>query len=810
MTIQLKFAIELHSDYHISAGHGQGAALDSALQRDGDGVPSIRGTSITGLLREGLRALAEETALGQSPTWQQAWETVNEQRWQGSRAAQPGDLLFGAPNQPKSWQISTARPTGLLSPQRSVERQQAAHAVAHVRVDPATRRAEARKLFVREEGDQRLLFHFTATALRNDGDVCEQATLLLAAARMVTALGAHRRRGQGACTIHLTEVVGWPLAAGGAAPTQAELLNDFEAYWLAEKKHRRQTNVAHPPVIQPATGVGLRFWLLLRSDEPLLIARRAAAGNQFEGLDGIPGYTMRGALARRIVNRHALAPAAGAVYETFVRLFYRGGIHCSALSVAYLNEKYGDAITPTIPAPLDLFVSEQHPGRGDLPQSGQQPLSAQQAAAQDFKVEDGNGPLKIDPVKGFLAVRPKAPIVHAQKQGEMHVTIDPKTGRAQDRELFGYVALASGQYFIGEIRCATAGDWQNLAALAELPLPDAEGVSAPFTLRLGKAQRRGYGQVTATLIPVAEETPALWAGLPIEERVTDPTAPLTLTLVSDTIVLDAWGRSYQEFTPAWLQETIGVAVTIEEVTGFSGTKHKLHFARSRLVDTFDNNIGLPRTRDIVLVAGSAVTLRVQEALPLADLQTKLNALEERGVGMRRHEGFGRLVFNHPVYQDAAQAVAVGQLPLPPALQLGDTANATLWGDEGAWKQRWMTTMTEAADLWRKLRALKAGKRNQFGGLVRELAAGTTPNLTAFHTLLARYGDADLLLPQGLPGRQKPNFFRTEGKPILDLLTTLLTTLHEQAGDANDRWLLGCRLLADQLAVSLADQKEKAR
>lgn len=235
MTIQLKFSIELHSDYHISAGHGQGAALDSALQRDGDGVPSIRGTSITGLLREGLRVLAEETALGQSPTWQHAWkqyacDKVKQQRQQGSRAAQPGDLLFGAPNQPKSWQISTARPTGLLSPQRSVDRQRAAHAVAHVRVDPATRRAEARKLFVREEGDQRLLFHFTATALRNDGDVCEQATLLLAAARMVTALGAHRRRGQGDCTIHLTEVVGWPLAAGGAAPTQEELLNEFEAY----------------------------------------------------------------------------------------------------------------------------------------------------------------------------------------------------------------------------------------------------------------------------------------------------------------------------------------------------------------------------------------------------------------------------------------------------------------------------------------------------------------------------------------------------------------------------------------------------
>jgi len=54
MSLKLKFKLQLQSDYHISAGHGLGAGIDSALQRDADGAPVIRGTTLNGLLRDGL------------------------------------------------------------------------------------------------------------------------------------------------------------------------------------------------------------------------------------------------------------------------------------------------------------------------------------------------------------------------------------------------------------------------------------------------------------------------------------------------------------------------------------------------------------------------------------------------------------------------------------------------------------------------------------------------------------------------------------------------------------------------------------
>lgn len=59
MSIRLEFDIEFKSDFHIGAGHGLGLQVDSALLRDPDNVPVIRGTVLTGLLRESLINLFE-------------------------------------------------------------------------------------------------------------------------------------------------------------------------------------------------------------------------------------------------------------------------------------------------------------------------------------------------------------------------------------------------------------------------------------------------------------------------------------------------------------------------------------------------------------------------------------------------------------------------------------------------------------------------------------------------------------------------------------------------------------------------------
>nr|WP_298981589.1 RAMP superfamily CRISPR-associated protein [uncultured Caldilinea sp.] len=59
MSIRLEFEIVFKSDYHVGAGHGLGLQVDSALLRDPDKVPVIRGTVLAGLLRESMENLCQ-------------------------------------------------------------------------------------------------------------------------------------------------------------------------------------------------------------------------------------------------------------------------------------------------------------------------------------------------------------------------------------------------------------------------------------------------------------------------------------------------------------------------------------------------------------------------------------------------------------------------------------------------------------------------------------------------------------------------------------------------------------------------------
>lgn len=58
--MKLEFSLTLNSDYHIGAGYGIGTQVDSALLRDADGVPVLRGSTVEGLLRDGLWRLLVE------------------------------------------------------------------------------------------------------------------------------------------------------------------------------------------------------------------------------------------------------------------------------------------------------------------------------------------------------------------------------------------------------------------------------------------------------------------------------------------------------------------------------------------------------------------------------------------------------------------------------------------------------------------------------------------------------------------------------------------------------------------------------
>lgn len=656
MTIKLKFAVTLQSDYHVSAGHGLAAEADSALLRDADGIPVLRGTTLVGLLRDGLWRLLQLESLqdlrccqdsGLPPKGADGRYTPEYcGQFEPGQAQCPLCRLFGNSRRPKHWRVHSARPKEnlklLSGPQPVAENRQIVH---RVRVDPRTRRAAPHKLFSQEDGSQQT-FAFTVTCQAPIPAAKDEAALWVAAARFVRQLGRSRRRGQGECLFELQEVTGIPDCPTDGQQAQEALLDHFESRWLERQEAPATPRALSYTVSQPSGGT--RFRLVVRADEPLLIAQRAEAGNQYQSRAVIPGSTVRGAFAWRAAYRHGLNPARNAhyqdapAYEDFVRIFLHDGVRFPYLYPArYQNHK----LYPAIPAPADWLTCKTFFGpdmHGAFQAKDRPDLKCPHCGAH------------TTPLGDFVSLDIARAALRPDVRHEMHIRVDPTSGRVAEGDLYTYVALEAGQFFMSELTARNAADWARLCALTGVQQDET------FTLHLGRASRRGYGRVTAWLQPldaVAEETSLTWIQRPLAQRVPDKDALITLTLLTDTIMVDKWGRSIADFD--WLAQEIGLPFAVQDT-----------FVRVQAVDGFNTHLGLPRWRDIALAAGSVAYVKRGGQWP-QNWQALLAKAEHEGVGLRCAEGFGRIAFNHPLYQpDVALDASAIKLPKVMCLATG--------------------------------------------------------------------------------------------------------------------------------------------
>jgi CRISPR-associated protein Csx10 len=795
----LTFFIHFRSDYHVGSGQ-RSASVDSTLFRDADRLPALRGTTVAALLRDGLRRLILTGALpGHKPICQasglpaQEPDSADPQKkkthplYCGQFGVENSPCLvcriFGSPRTIKPWAVSSARPLHLETP--SIEPKHShswgTQEATRVRVDPRTRRAEAGKLFSREEGDGRLVFRFTVSRRENSGE--PDAALIVAAARMVRNLGASRRRGRGECFVHLVEVDGVPAA-------QAEWLGKFEATWLKGQAGAQRPGTAltamDAPELQPAGDVPFRLRLTIRADEPILIARRAQAGNEFEGLSTIPGTAVRGALATLTAQRVGLNDARSRAF--FTEMFYSDRLKLSALYpvTEYTGEKKEQGqLRMTIPSPRDLLVCKLHGVSDDGQVNPLWYLGASidpntvvcaACAAEKHKT-------RLEPLERFITLAANLYGHDPLRRIEMHNQISPETGRVAEANLFGYEALASSQHFMGEVICSDKATWEALRTAAGLP-----EIGKRFAFRLGKASRRGYGSATAVFEEMSAAEP-LWIGRPLAGRIQNKQAPIIITLLSDTIVLDRWGRFFRGFETAWLEEALGVAVTVNN-----------QYVAVRDVDAFNMQLGLPRWRDTALAAGSAAL--IQRSDGQAWDVDRLAMVERQGVGLRQNEGFGRVAFNHPVYSPGADLNDL-QYPLHQDLRLSGAVGSQLFTVERNFFASWEKALGELP--------FDGCNHDRFQGVARLLRAEKKRSLDDLRERLSRLGRRDNFADD-LPTKDE-NWFETNGRmgvqeiqAALDELASLLNGT-EYAEHRTRLSALGVEALAELVAEKARSSKE---
>lgn len=735
----LTFEIILKSNYHIGAGYGMGFNVDSALLRETDGTPVIRGTTLTGLLYGGAFRLLELPPLKKHDKD----ETLKR--------------LFGGPETPKRWQISTARP--VKNHFQDVEN------VQRVRIDPRTRRAEPRKLFVQEEGAAGQVFCFKITFPANDEAALDDAAFLVAAARYIRQLGRSRRRGLGECVIRLKDASGIDGEKYGETSWEDWFLERFRKSWL-EAEPASALSLKFQPMVKeltPQKGDLIYVQVIVRLDEPVVIAARGEAGNQYDSLPYIPGNVLLGTLATMAAERRNLADPDE--YKKFVSLFLRGGVLFSTLYPAHHPKK--NFIYPAMPAPLALQTCSVVPFQGD--QGGHGVYTAWDQSDKCPKCDS-----RLEPINGFMLLRRLPPHTFTPGQTpELHIHVDEKTGRVKSGQLYGYTVLNAGQYFVGELICFGEEAWNQLQEIAGI----SEG--APLIWRMGKARRRGYGKVTAWL-ERRDNGSLVWIQLPLEDRVKDVSQPITMTLLTDTIILNCWGQQVLGFTLDWLEEALGLG-KIEILEAFTCARN---------IDGFNAWLGLPRWRDTALTAGSVVRFKLNS--PPKDWKERLQKLEIEGIGVRRNEGFGRVAFNHPIYDNREALTGSGirlQEPMRPSDSREKDPFITQW-EEKLEELLPDTLDSRFATVARWLHVNKHRSPEELCNLLKELGQPKGSLVSAIGE--EEYGD-----------RSKPNFFLKEGEKAIE---TILNTLKELKDKNQQDWARGVDHLANWLATLARDKK----
>ncbi len=834
MALKMTFELRLKSDYHIGAGHGLGSVVDSALHRDVDGMPVLRGTTVSGLLRNALYELLQLEPLHtpENIRCQASGKEDPRARFCGQWNPDETEFcpvcrIFGSPGVPKRWRISSARPVGAPDPAQSgwEEGETGARIAPHVRVNPRTRRAEAGKLFFREEGDGRLSFQFTTTCDARDPETLGEAAWLLAAARNVRYLGSARRRGRGECELHLIAVEGaelWEIQPEENQTWESWLLDKFEQVHL-EKQPLRATlpSLSFTPSAS-ADHTPVRILLIARLDEPLILSQKSEAGNEFETVEYIPGAALRGAIANLVAERYDFSQTNSMVYQAFVELFFHDRVRYSTLYPGYRPGSRSERLYPAVPVPGGLMSCEIHPGYADgnasLPHGVMD--FTHRTALDDYepKCSQCNGHSDLKPLSGFVSLQTTPHTVKVTHIQEMHVRLANETRRAAKGQLYSFDALAPGQYFVGELWCADAAAWDDLRALGGLP------EKGTITLRLGKANRRGYGKVTLWTEPHTGAHP--WYQLP-QTRQINLDGELTLSLLTDTITVDAWGRYRAGFDAAWLENLLGVKVELRR-----------SFCSTRPVDAFNNQTGLPRWRDVALCAGSAVGFVIAEPLTSEQrqaVQEKIDDLEQNGLGLRCNEGFGRVVFNHPLYRQWAnldnRASGLnlrtrGLLPGKMAPTFDTTGEIAV---EAEFRRQWEHCLQQDRQQY-------AGKRDPFADekyapLARLLRVQPPDSKDAVDNFIAQLGHFETLIPPAQQaelkvrdsGRASTEFFRAKASVGLNVFKELCAELQDKIieqtddlqGDERARlekrcWRMGMEMLAERIAEMAQKTKEEGK
>ena len=620
------------SDWGVSTGVGHAGRTHSTIERCGDD-PVVRGTVITGVLREQAMLAAKALDGPKEGTW------TNFARW-----------LFG--QDPDSKPGSTPHPRHVLfsdaTPASSID----IHDTVSLSIDPQTGTARDQFLrFTERAAPGVLTGSFTlideAGAEISDQETIEAAYFLLGVAGlMVRGIGSGRSGGDGECTVLVTnhEVEahdGKSTSAfvtyasdqakvlRGTLKTLAQAFTEDDVNALPTPKQsgtQHQVGTIDGSAAQHSGGHHLILDLTLNSP---IVSYEVPFSNEIRSLDFLRGTVLLPWLHRLVSSKKR------GDKEAVVTNAVTGGHLFVSDALPVISDTEG------LPVPLTLKTDKTLPPNSPITLYGDSPEGTNRIPVRGgyvfFDPKGGDGKEPGTKTQGWYG---KPPL-----RGRQTTAINHETGAASKGQLVLVEALP-------EKMCMRAHVWVSDELWEAVSVSSLLGKTREA--RLGSRKLTGtFGSATCTLREETDderESRSRFGNAGIAQPTGDAsksvngTAPgegtttssrgVWLWFTSDVIARSAGlgaGGTADDLIRAFRREGI-----IVEAVGTPSIRH-------RRVDSWSPADNGPRASRLAIQAGSVIQVYVSE-----EDRAKLLKLAPFGVGELTAQGYGRFVVAHPL------------------------------------------------------------------------------------------------------------------------------------------------------------------